>query len=913
MKESKITYIPKGMLRRKFVPPALPAYHVPERTMTSQIMDVDLWRICLIHAKGGMGKTTLLSQWHADFSAQDDWSALWVSLESRDAAGTSFARVLATLFQEVDGRFSDLARSFEGEDDSSMMLVDIINLLDVACDPAKTYFLILDDYDKASSGDLDAALVFLNKNLADNWRIVVAGSFLSSNLDDLLLDALVLEFRSGDLSFDEGRLHELAASILPWMGVDDLKELKEASAGWPLALVFASLAHKRAEYTEEAAQITSSYLGRYFAKEVLDRLDEEEHEFVRDVCLLDTMPVELCDAIAQTHRSKPILDSFVARNLFTRRDRNGEYVFDPLFHMILRDELLSMTDERLVRTAKLASVWYERAGRFDEGVKYVALTCEPVFLEDTAFYSTSHHYPSSYRDLADYLLKCPACKWGDDAYLTWVGIWAYISSGMVERAREMMAHARRFEGDTVTHAFQYADALCLALEGRSRESYDAVSSLLESESYEMPKEFRCLFLHMQGEDSERLGHIRESRDLYMRALSLAEQMKGSFYKLFDMYLLSRHFLYFDDFDKARDYAERIVSAADPQSPIWSAAQACIAYIHMERGELDWAREHLEAMNRGSSDEMNLDMHIDITVERARYLWVSGDAIGALSMMQDLVMRLAGSKVSVPRNAQFEAYSSLALMAAQAGDLVALHPYVEKLEEGSRLPDLARAIPCMTALAACTWASGSADEAHGLMDEVRERIEESECSGTYWVTKTLVIESAWLAEESRRAAGAAMLSRAISLAMRNGYMSVFLLGGAHVKTMLLEVVTNRKTPSAVKSYARRILSLFGDDAAIEEDLALSKGAVQGYYSLTEREREILHLLNSGMSRQELSEHLVISQNTAKTHLKKIYAKLGVHTRAEAYRITREHERDFSAQGISADALDAEGQSPASPAE
>ena len=125
-------------------------------------------------------------------------------------------------------------------------------------------------------------------------------------------------------------------------------------------------------------------------------------------------------------------------------------------------------------------------------------------------------------------------------------------------------------------------------------------------------------------------------------------------------------------------------------------------------------------------------------------------------------------------------------------------------------------------------------------------------------------------------------------MHNGYVSVFLNGGHQVKTLLLELVTNRKTSSAIRKYVRNVLALFGDEAEINEDIASRNGDVTGYYSLTEREREILHLLNAGMSRQELSEYLVISQNTAKTHLKNIYAKLGVHTRVEAYRVTCEYE-------------------------
>lgn len=890
MDEKRIEYVPKGMLRRKFAAPVLPAYHVPELALTRQIMDSDAWRICLIHAKGGMGKTTLLSQWFEELSALPDCEALWVSLEQRDMRGSSFARVLGTLLQQVDPRFTQLSQGFEGDDDSYAMLVDIVNLLDETSDLAKTYFLIMDDYDSATSDDMDAALVFLNKNLASNWRIIVSSTFLSPSLDDLLLDSSVLEYGTHDLAFDDERLRELAVRLIPWADEEVAQDIEVSAQGWPMAYVFASLAYKRASTEDDVRRIVDSYLSRYFAKEILSHAGEDALDFMRAASLLDVMDPELCDLIAGTCDARAILEDLTAHNLFTAKLGSDSYVFDPLFLEMLRNKLLEGGHERIVHMAKLAAAWYEKAGDASSEAKYRALCCEPIFIEDTAYYSTSMSYPDRYESLTEYLLKQPAPDYESNPYLIWVAIWVYIANGMVERARAMLSLVDAKIDDQTRHAYQYADALCLALEGRSLDSYDAVQQLLVEQDSDMPKEFRCLFLHMQGENCERLGRIRESRDLFMRALALAEQMHGSFYKLFDMYLLGRHFLYNDDFDKAADYAERVLVSSIEETPVWSAAQALIAYVHVERGELERAKAHLDLMDRASLAKSNIDMHIDVTVAEARYAYVSGNRIGAISMMQDLVFELAGSSVTVPRNIRYDAFSSLALMAAQNGDLVALQPCIEKLREGIELPDLFRAIPCMISLAAYYWAAGEFGAAHELLEEALVRIEASECSGAYWTAKICILESSWLADEGKRSAGAAMLGRAISLAMRHGYLSIFLLGGNNVKTMLLELITNRKTPSAIKSYARRILTLFGDDAEIDEDLALRKGDVQGYYSLTEREREILHLLNSGMSRQELSEHLVISQNTAKTHLKNIYAKLGVHTRAEAYRITREHE-DF----------------------
>jgi len=85
---------------------------------------------------------------------------------------------------------------------------------------------------------------------------------------------------------------------------------------------------------------------------------------------------------------------------------------------------------------------------------------------------------------------------------------------------------------------------------------------------------------------------------------------------------------------------------------------------------------------------------------------------------------------------------------------------------------------------------------------------------------------------------------------------------------IQVVLDGGSPINAR-IARKVLNMFTHSNAPEHD-----------YRLSAREKEILHLLVEGNSIKQIADKVFVSYHTVDTHIRHIYEKLHVHTRASA---------------------------------
>jgi LuxR family maltose regulon positive regulatory protein len=118
---------------------------------------------------------------------------------------------------------------------------------------------------------------------------------------------------------------------------------------------------------------------------------------------------------------------------------------------------------------------------------------------------------------------------------------------------------------------------------------------------------------------------------------------------------------------------------------------------------------------------------------------------------------------------------------------------------------------------------------------------------------------------------AALERAVELAEPEGYVRLFLDEGPSMASLLKRAAAGRAASDAMTTLA----NAFAAPRRVPPHQELVE-------PLSERELEVLRLLESDLDGPGIASELIVSLNTVRTHTKNIYAKLGVNSRRAAVR-------------------------------
>ena len=461
--------------------------HVVRRRLLELLRYALEFKVSVISAPTGYGKTTLLAHWRQ--VEETNLPFAWVSLDEQDNDPIRLWRhiveALRRVVPEEEGFGADIlvGMSAGGQGIVEAILPTLINAL---AEVPQRVVLVLDDYQFVTEEDSHESVSFFVEHLPENVHLVISSrSDPSLPLGRLRARGEMNEIRTEQLAFSE---EEAACLLNEQMGLDigpdDLSVLLERTEGWPAGLYLASLSLQNKEDKHafiESFRGSDRYIVSLLGEEVLAGLTEEMREFMLETSVLRTMTAPLCDAVTGREGSGQVLRELARSNLFVvSLDEQGEwYRYHHLFSELLLYELKSSRPDLVPTLRKRARMWLEGAGFFEGAIRQ-AITATDY--ERAGLLVARHWYGNVVAGQAAtvqrWLASLPEEMITHDAALALVKAWICALGGEREESASFLALA-----ESIPHEGPLPDGTASVESGvailRATFGYGGVQSMAE--------------------------------------------------------------------------------------------------------------------------------------------------------------------------------------------------------------------------------------------------------------------------------------------------------------------------------------------------------------------------------------------------------------------------------------------------
>ena len=240
-------------------------------------------RVVLVAAAPGSGKTSLLSEWHAD--PREGRRFAWISLDTADNDPVRFWDGVFAALQTTApgiGGSAQAALHSPGTTVTEQVLPLLINDLAELVEPV---VLVLDDYHLIENGEIHGAIALLVERLPSTTQLVISTrSDPPLPLSRLRARGQLIEVRGGDLRFNVAEAGTFLNDVVGLdLEPDEIARLHERTEGWAAGLQLAGLSLRG---REDHQQLIDSFAGddhhivEYLGFEVLDNQPAEVREFM---------------------------------------------------------------------------------------------------------------------------------------------------------------------------------------------------------------------------------------------------------------------------------------------------------------------------------------------------------------------------------------------------------------------------------------------------------------------------------------------------------------------------------------------------------------------------------------------------------------------------------------------------------
>ncbi|URQ61066.1 HTH-type transcriptional regulator MalT [Pantoea alhagi] len=868
--------------------------------LIARLANIAHYRLALISSPAGYGKTTLVAQWAADKSDLG-----WYSLDESDNYPERFANYfMAAVQQATDGhcvRSEALAQKRQYASLSALFSQLFVELSEWH----RPLYLVIDDYHLLTNDAIHQAMRFFIRHQPENLTLIILSRNLPSlGIANLRVREQLLEINSQSLAFTPHEAKQFFDCRLQRpIGADDSQRLCDEVAGWATALQLIALTERQSNTpTHHSAQrlsgINASHLSDYLVDEVLDCVDAATRNFLLRSSVLRSMNDMLIAHLTGEENAQLRLEETERQGLFLQRmDDSGKWFnFHPLFATFLRQRCQWELSSELHKLHRAAAEGWMALGYAGEAIHHALAAEDTHLLRDILLHHAWSLFNHSELALLEEGLK--ALPWQllvDNPRLILLQAWLAQSQHrygevnlLLARAEEEMTRQQIAIDAVLSAEFDALRAQVAINAGKPEEAErlanQALANLPLANYYSriVATSVKGEVLHCQGQleaalatmqqtdemarhynschyalwallqQSEILlaqGFLQTAYDIQEKAFALINEEGLEQLPMHEFLLRIRSQLLWSwaRLDEAEATARKgleVLANFQPQQQLQCLAM--LAKCALARGDLDNARRHLiRCENLLGNGQYHSDWVTNADKPRVIYWQLTNDKVAAANWL-----RLTPKPPTADNHFLQGQWRNIARVQILLGHYEEAEVVLDELNESARrlrlTSDLNRNLLLLNAL--------------------------------YWQT-------------GRKSEAQQTLIEALTLANRTGFISHFVIEGETMAQQLRQLLQLHTLPELEQHRAQRILRDINQHhrhkfAHFDESFVsrlLTHPQVPELIRtspLTQREWQVLGLIYSGYSNDQIAGELEVAQTTIKTHIRNLYQKLGVMHRQEA---------------------------------
>ncbi len=872
-----------------------------------RVLDEGLHRkLTLISAPAGYGKSTLLSEW----AATCEWQLGWVTLEPGDNDIDRFLAYLMSAVQASGGNDFSLesmlgARFSLQPLPQDAMLAILVNQLPTE---VERQVIVLDDYHHIDNQEIHSFISALLDHLPPNIHLIIATRANPPlQLARLRARDQLNELTASDLAFTKEEAGVFLTDVMRLRLTDDqIANLEARTEGWITGLQLAGLSLKDRQHPGELIDSLSGthrYILDYLLQEVFFDLPILLQIFLMRISILERLSPELCQTVVSgleeseemglPRQCKMILEFMDVSNLFIVPLDNQRqwYRFHPLFAEFLRDRLASQRTDELPELHRRAAAWYAHHGLISEAVGHSIAGGEVDRAADLIQSQAKDLLTrGEFTTLLRWTEALPEEAIRSRPQLGLARAWGMLLRNPLEFWRTIEQQSEQIAtgfGITLEELYKALEesepnsprrsglgefAMLQAFTRRDSRNSNETLKLFETALEYLPESeplLRGFTLAGLASTYARIGAIKPAEQAFAQAaqINLAANSTYGYVACSDWQATMQ--VERGQLRRAaatyRQAIEKLSSQGQRPLPLSGHVYVGLASVLLEQNDLTGALENVQVGLQIGAQVRDIDALLMGYVIQAFTLQALGRGEEAHQAMQEHEQHTL--ETQNPGCIQ-EAQAWKAQQALARGDVQAAQDWATARGLGSGGEALLENPPLeieQLTYARLLMTLGNAAEALSILQALTGLQEKSGRERA--LIGNLALQAVCLRSQGHMDEALRTLARALLLAEPEGFVRVFIQEGPPMAALLRTAGAQGHSPQ----YVRYLLEVFGETSTPQEAVL---------DPLSERELEVLRLVAQGLTNAEIAVKLVIAHSTVKTHINRIYGKLGTSTRTQA---------------------------------